>query len=73
MLPLQAKLDYMRSCGEIAFSYREVEDSLSRGHVQRYISWDHIIDVFLSRQAPPPTTVLHDVMPYVPPPYQHQQ
>lgn len=48
MLPLQAKLDYIRNCGEIAFSYKEVETTLTQGN-QRFISWDNIIDVFLTR------------------------
>jgi hypothetical protein len=31
MLPLQPKLEYLKACGEVAFSYREVENGLLGG------------------------------------------
>lgn len=63
-LPLQAKIDYIRTCGEIAFSFKEVETFLSQGS-QRYITWDNVIDVFLTRSASP-MPVQTNVTTYVP-------
>ena len=50
MLPLQAKLEYIKNCGEVCFSYKEVENGLQNTEL-KYISWDHVIDMFLSRQS----------------------
>jgi hypothetical protein len=53
MLPLQTKTEYLKSCGEVSFSYREVEQGLSGCQYpqQKYITWDNVIDMFLSRQS----------------------
>ena len=59
MLPLQPKLDYMKRCGEVAFSYKEVEAGLSGVGVQRYLSWDNVIDMFLAKQAPMTMPVIY--------------
>ena len=59
LLPLQPRLEYMKGCGDVAFSYREVETGLlGGGHLSqmpRYISWDNVIDMFLTRQPIAPT------------------
>jgi len=31
LLPLQPRLEYMKGCGDVAFSYREVENGLLGG------------------------------------------
>lgn len=49
----------MKGCGDVAFSYREVETGLLGGgnlpQMPRYISWDNVIDMFLTRQPIAPT------------------
>lgn len=57
MLPLKAPLEYKRTCGDVSFSYQEVLRGLSGGdppagtaiRIPKYISWDNVIDMFLSR------------------------
>ena len=59
MLPLMPRLEYMRNCGDVAFSYKDVESGLlgnasmqaNLPMMPRYLSWDNIIDMFLTRQA----------------------
>ena len=53
------RLEYMRNCGDVAFSYKDVESGLlgnasmqaNLPMMPRYLSWDNIIDMFLTRQA----------------------
>jgi len=50
-------LEYKRTCGEVSFSYAEVLRAISGGdppvgtgvRLPRYITWDNVIDMFLSR------------------------
>lgn len=47
LLPLQPQAEYFKNTSDVAFSYKEVE----KGVVQmpKYITWDNVIDVFLSK------------------------
>jgi hypothetical protein len=50
-------LEYKRTCGEVSFSFQEVLRGISGGdppvgtavRMPKYISWDNVIDMFLSR------------------------
>lgn len=48
LLPLLPKNDYFKTTSDVAFSYKEVETGVI--NMPKYITWDNIIDVFLSKQ-----------------------
>eukprot|EP00347_Sterkiella_histriomuscorum_P016987 403351092 len=47
LLPLQTRNQYFKNCSEVAFSYKEVESGVIK--MPEYITWDNIIDVFLTK------------------------
>lgn len=47
LLPLQTRNDYYKNCSEVAFSYKEVENGVNK--MPKYITWDNIIDIFLTK------------------------
>ena len=47
LLPLLPKNDYYKTTSDIAFSYQEVEQGI--GSMAKFITWDNVIDVFLSK------------------------
>lgn len=48
MLPLLPQNEYYKTCSEVAFKYKEVESGIL--HMPKYITWDNVIDVFLTKQ-----------------------
>lgn len=49
LLPLQTRNDYYKHCSEVAFTYKEVENGVNK--MPKYITWDNVIDIFLSKQS----------------------
>ena len=47
LLPLQARNEYYKSSSDVAFAYKEVEQGVEQ--MPKYITWDNVIDVFLSK------------------------
>lgn len=48
LLPLQTKNDYLKTSSDISFTYLEVETGIY--HMPKFINWDNVIDVFLTKQ-----------------------
>ena len=49
LLPLLPRNEYYRTSSEVAFTYKEVENGVIS--VPKYLTWDNIIDIFLSKQV----------------------
>lgn len=47
-MPLLAKNEYFKSSSDVSFTYKEVEYGIM--HMPKYITWDNVIDVFLTKQ-----------------------
>lgn len=49
LLPLMNKNEYYKSCSDVSFTYKDVEFGIM--HMPKFITWDNVIDVFLTKQV----------------------
>jgi len=47
LLPLVPRTDYLKQCSDVSFSFKEVENGIV--NMPKYITWDNVIDVFLTK------------------------
>jgi hypothetical protein len=47
LLPLLSRNDYYKNSSEVAFTYKEVEIGVTK--MPKYITWDNVIDIFLTK------------------------
>ncbi len=53
LLPLQTRNEYYKNCSEVAFTYKEVEQGVQA--MPQYITWDNVIDIFLTKSFAVPS------------------
>lgn len=46
-MPLLTRNEYYKNSSEVAFTYKEVEIGVTK--MPKYITWDNVIDIFLSK------------------------
>ena len=49
LLPLMTNNEYYKSCSDVSFTYKDVEFGIM--HMPKFITWDNVIDVFLTKQV----------------------